>query len=170
MKNKKTVTVTTSMFKLDIYWNGPYISAQLAILIGLLATRLFANNEAVIRMCTIFLLIDLVVLLYLLLHGASIETSGTSGNEETPKETMDVKVSHEAKPKEEKPKSRSKKSEIHNKVPVPNPSPTAVQKPVPEVKPELSVEEKISQSPNIKSLGDMTEEDWEAVFNMGGDE
>ena len=184
MKDNKLITVTTRMFTLELYWNFAYVSTQLAILIGLLAVRFFAKDDAVIRMCTVFFILNIIVILFLLLQGASVAISDASESKDVPKESMNVKVESSSDKKVEKKSEKKSSGEIRNKVPVPNPTPktaepvestnksTATSVPVPSV-PVPSVSkpstDNTKERSSVRSISEMTESDWEELFEMRGD-
>lgn len=166
MKKRKTITISTNLFELKIHWNGVAVSAQIGLLIGLFLVRIIARNVVVQKMCFIFFLIDMFVIIFMLISGASIsiEDAGESKNAKVEKSSLDVSVDHthkEESPAPGKAKAKSK-GEIHNKVPIPNPQPvktesTATPQPV----------EPVSKSNTpVKNFADMTEEDWDKIFNM----
>ena len=169
MKKRKTVTISTNLFELKIHWNGVVISTQIGLLIGLFLVRIFTRSVGVQKMCFIFFLIDIFVILFMLFSGASIsiEDAGDSKEDKVEKSSLDVSVDHTHKEDLTTPgKSKAKsKGEIHNKVPIPNPQP---------VKPESTSTAqpvKTESTPNmsIKSFAEMTEEDWDRAFNMEDD-
>lgn len=190
MKGKKVINIKTSAFELTINWNGPLVTTQIAILLGLVLIRVFARNDAVVRMCTVLLIIDILVILFTFLFGLKATTS-EEGDKKPEKETMDIEVNSDKEKKEDKTEKIKKtkyvvtsKGEIKNKVAIPNPSASRhgrqmgiVNKPQPkpvetkeeEVKilePEMTVESPVSASPtSIK----MEECDWDSLFSMEDD-
>lgn len=163
MKNNKTIKVSTRFLELKIFWNGAYVSSQLAILIGLLVVKLFARDNSVSKLCAIILILDLISILFIAMQGASIdvESEENSNNSES---NLDVKVEHSNKGNTSKTVNKPNKSNnvIRNKVPVPvkdgsNNSDNAKPK-----------QETIKRS-NVRELKDMTEDDWKELFDMGGD-
>ena len=142
MKKRKLVTITTGMFELTLFWNGLYVSLQATVFLGLLAILLFSQKTATKRMCLVFLLIDIVAMLFVLLNGISVVVEDYDENATPKKETLDIDVSSgdstkSEEPKNEEPKKPAKKSkgkksaEIRNKVPIPNPQPPKNDRPAP---------------------------------------
>lgn len=163
MKNNKTIKVSTRFFELKIFWNGTYVSSQLAILIGLLVVKLFARDNSVSKLCTIILILDLISILFIAMQGASIDAESEE-NSNNSASNLDVKVEHSNKSNTSKTVNKPNKSNnvIRNKVPVPvkdgsNNSDNAKPK-----------QETIKRS-NVRELKDMTEDDWKELFDMGGD-
>lgn len=185
MKDKKTIKISTNFFELNIFWNGTYISSQLAVVIGLLAVKLFARNSYVSKLCTILLLADLIVILFLLLQGASVTTEDRSGKtEEKPDNNLDVKVEHNKSSSKHESSSKQKSSSnvIKNKVPIPTSNSTsstcAPPVPVPVVPVPVtpaathtgnSKHSELINRDNVRELKDMTEDDWKDLFEMKGD-
>ncbi len=137
MKKKKLVTITTGMFELTLFWNGLYVSLQATIFLGLLAILLFAQKTATKRMCLVFLLLDVAVLLFVLLNGISVVVEDYDKSSTPKKESLDIDVSSSDSAKSEEPKVASQKkparksAEIRNKVPIPNPQPPKNDRPAP---------------------------------------
>lgn len=151
MKKKKLVTITTGMFELTLFWNGLYVSLQATIFLGLLAILLFAQKAATRRMCVVFLLLDLAVMLFVLLNGISVVVEDYDENTSPKKETLDIDVSSSDSAKSEEPKAEQQKkpagkskgrksAEIRNKVPIPNPQPPKNDRPAPATAETKSVE------------------------------
>lgn len=175
MKKRKTVKITTSMFELQMFWNSGYVSAQIAILIGLLSVRLFAQSVAVKRFCLVILLFDILLLVYLLMRNASVVVADTDSCVTKEKEKLDVSVTTTAASAEVKDKQTSGSkhhTEIHNKVGVP----TVEQETVKTDLVQQSIgNEHSADVPNaieepvekkVKNVEEMTAEDWAAIFNM----
>ena len=163
MKEKKTVIVTTNLFQLKIYWNGLYVSAQIAVLIGIALIRLFAQQDSVKLFCIVALLGDLAAVLFVLLNGAKVQMCDGDVIEDTPKDTLDISVEGNKKPKQ-KPKQsvhNNNESVIRNKVETPNPPVTPVQE-------EPVVQEPAAPISSVTKMEDLTVEDWEQLF--GGDD
>lgn len=182
MNDKKTYKITTNLFELKIFWNGKLFSTQVCIGLGLLLLKLFSTSDAVSRMCTIFIILDIASMLVSLFIGASIETvdesKGEVSNDKPVKEDLDVTVEH-SKPtkssKEEKKKSSKRSNEIRNKVPIPNPTPvktetgktteaSVVNAETPRVDTSKSVDN--TEERKVKPVDEMTAEDWEELFKM----
>lgn len=162
MKDKKTINITTSLFKLTVFWNGMYVYAQVAILIGLLLVRLFARQDTVKSFCLVAFLGDLLVVAYILFKDAKVSIE--DGHIDTAdKEQLDITVEH-TKSMKNKGVAPKKEAVIHNKVGTPNPTPvTPAPEPVPAVEP-------VAQKPDvhestIKNLDDLSAEDWENLFS-----
>lgn len=187
MKDKKTIKISTNFFELNIFWNGTYISSQLAVVIGLLAVKLFARNSYVSKLCTIVLLADLIVVLFLLLQGASVTTEDRSEKTEgKPDSNLDIKVEHNkgSDKHEGSSKQKSSSSVIKNKVPIPTSNSTSSTSipPVPVPVPVVPVpatpttshtgnskDPELINRNNVRELKDMTEDDWKDLFEMKGD-
>ena len=157
---RKVIKISTNLFDLHIKWNGALASIEGAILIGTFFLKLFSDNPAVDRLCVIILLFNALALVVSVLIGMKVtvedETVSMKG-------TMDTTVEKRAVVNEKAPVPKSSGTrEIRNKVPVPN---KPKSEPVMEdAKVETSSAE--SESASVKTLDQMTEQDWEALFKM----
>lgn len=153
MSKRKILHINTGMFSLDIYYNGVYVGAQVTIFIGLAAMRIFAQNDAVHKMCTVFFIIDMLALLIIFFNGASVSLEDASAEKDAPaKEDLNVEVEHKKseEKKEEKPKKGEKEKEqvIKNKVPIPVQAPP---------KPEVNAD-------GFQKMEDMDTSDWADIL------
>lgn len=173
MMDNKTITITTNLFKLEIYWNGKAVSAQLAIFIGLLAVSVFAQEQDIVNFMLVILFIDIVAVLYMLFKGANIDVVNEDGTK-VEKSVMQTKVDNtttgQQSEQEVKKPGPKPSGTINNKVPIPNPTtqqapnpipPQPVQQPVVETPPQPPMEE-----PKVKSIDDLSPEEWDDLFNM----
>jgi len=153
----KDITLYTGAFDLTIHWNASLVATHLAILVGVIATLIFAKQPEVVALCRLVLLIDVLVIGYSVLKGAYTETKDAGGNPQKKappkKEKLDVEVKSETKDKpvkeEEKPKQRKPKEEvIRNKVPIP----TATKADNP--------------TPRVVRAEELSDEDWDDLFRM----
>ena len=170
--DNKTITITTNLFKLEIYWNGKAVSAQLAIFIGLLAVSVFAQEQDIVTFMVIILLIDIVAVLYMIFKGANIDVVNEDGSK-VEKSVMQTKVEStgETQPQKQQVNKPGPKPSgtINNKVPIPNPTvrptpnpiPPQQENPVVETPPQPPMEE-----PKVKSIDDLSPEEWDDLFNM----
>lgn len=192
MKSKKSIRIATHCFELTVHWNGGYLLAQVAIILGLSLTRLFSRHDAVDRMCMIFLLIDAFVILFSLLYGFHVESVDGESNDIPKKESINIDIRSTDKEKKlegvsEKQSKSAKKpvketsGEIKNKVAIPNPSASrhgrqmsAVRKSVSEsvdhtvgsIKVEPA-KDPIQESTKVQpSTPSMEEIDWASIFSM----
>ena len=139
---------------------------QGAILFGVLMLRLFSKNENVNTLCITILLFDLAVILFILLSGLKISIEDANAPTETQKPVSEV--NRRAMPKQSEPvKKNSAPKQINNKVPMPS-TQQKVEKPQPvqEEKPQPAPQTDMSN----KSVEEMTEADWEALFKMDDEE
>lgn len=168
MKSNKTITITTNLFKLQLFWNGAIMSLQLGFLIGILALSLFAQSDAVRKLCVVALLLDVIICLFVIINGAtmSIDDAEKSDTGNVVKESMDVTIDRNKKSSvSDKPTSTRKSNEIRNKVPVPNPQPPAESSNVTQQSTPVK-EESAKEQSTMKPVEEMTEQDWEELFKM----
>ena len=141
---------------------------QGAILFGVLMLRLFSKNENVNTLCITILLFDLAVILFVLLSGLKISIEDASAPNEVQKPVSEV--NRKAMPKQTEPtKKSSTPKQINNKVPTPSTQQKVEKsepKPVQEEKPQPTTQTDMSN----KSVEEMTEADWEALFKMDDEE
>lgn len=167
---RRVLNINTNMFNLVIYYNKSYVGVQLAIFAGLLLISLFSRAEVVDQMCLIILIFDIIVLLFILLNGASvqwedldIETADDNCEVKQPQDTtpMDVKIDHTKKSKSNTTESNQV---INNKVPIPDDTITPAQVVEEPVKSETSI-----AGVKIKNVSEMTSSDWDEVFGSLND-
>jgi uncharacterized membrane protein YraQ (UPF0718 family) len=168
MKKKKIITITTKLFQLKIFWNGMYVSLQIGVLIGLLAIRLFSQQETVHRFCLLALIIDILAIFIGSLSRASIKSedgvllnTSTQTSDYQEKETMDVEVKHMKSAEKSNTKSKTvttSNAVIHNKVGAPVTTPESA-------KEEINSEPQKTEEKSMKPVEEFTEEDWENLFN-----
>lgn len=168
MKSNKTITITTNLFKLQLFWNGTIMSLQLGFLIGILALSLFAQSDAVRKLCVVALLLDVIICLFVIINGAtmSIDDAEKSDTGDVVKESMDVTIDRDKKSSvSDKTTSTRKSNEIRNKVPVPNPQQPAESSNVTQQSTPVK-EESAKEKTTMKPVEEMTEQDWEELFKM----
>lgn len=171
---RRVLNINTNMFNLVIYYNKSYVGVQLAIFAGLLLISLFSRTEVVDQMCLIILIFDIIVLLFILLNGASIqwedldiETADDKCEVKQPQDTtpMYVKVDHTKKSKSNTTESNQV---INNKVPIPNDTITPVHETAPAVEELVKPETPIAGA-QIKNVSEMTSSDWDEIFGSLND-
>jgi len=188
MSNRKTIKVSTNFFELKIYWNAKLVSTHIGILLGLFALRLFSTKDAVLKLCTVFIIIDLVSLLISLLVGSSIEEIDEDKNDEIPIKkdkmgtTIDSKNNNNPhkdtdtqKSSNGKKRGRPQSNVIKNKVPIPNANsnqgssntslPVKTEDKI-DVNKSSIAETPKDDLPKAKPVEEMTAEDWEELFKM----
>lgn len=132
MKDKKTFEFKTGFFELRIFWNGPLMSLQFTILIGLIALAIFSDSESVKSLVKIILMLDIVAMLFYMFSGGKstdaegvVEHKDVVEGEPGSENVEDVKVDIEHKGKKDKKKDtrtvKDTEGEIKKKVPIPNP-------------------------------------------------
>lgn len=127
MKDKKTLEFKTRAFEVRVFWNGPLMSLQLAVVIGALAMLLFTDSEAVRSLIKTGLLVDAIALLFYMITEASpskdeVSTESVTEHAEVTKEELDVEVKHERSKKDDKAIVKEVKGTINKRVPIPNPN------------------------------------------------
>ena len=166
MTQTKLVTITTGLFELTIFWNGIYVSIQSTIFLGLFAILFFSTEPATKRMCIVFLVIDLIVVLFLLLNHASVTVEDyvpkKSENKVSSVRKESIDISTDTSSATDHSSVTEVSGEIKNKVAMPNqqsPKESAHKDPTEAVQNNIDA---ISDS--MKPVDDMDETDWDSLF------
>ncbi len=174
MNSKKDITITTSAFTITIHWNGQVVSAQLAILVGVILLKLMSHNSDVSVLCNVLLLLDFISILACLFMGGKVSTDGEKG--ESKKQPEQTSVEEPAKKEIKNVSKHSSTSEkdrtIKKKVPIPEQKGVVTQEapiheePTAETKNEPNpVEQPTSEDKEEKPVSEMTEEEFNNLFN-----
>lgn len=171
---KKVIKITTNAFDLTIRWNAAKVGMVASIIFGAIMIRLFSHNSNAGKLVFVVLLFGIVVALLSLLGGIHVEV--TDGNGESKSATdVPTEVRREAKPQpRQATPSRKSSGTINNKVGVPTTQqqvepPTQQPKPEPKTEPQPAASESAPQPEKNfanKSIDEMTDEDWDALFKM----
>lgn len=182
MKATKTVYIDTGLFSIQFNWNGKVVGLHTGVFIGLIALMIITREMPIHKLCVTFFVIELLVLLVLLFRGFNMYVEDNSAEpakekekkaEAPKKESLDVEVDRTKKPEKSETKNKTKKEEvINNKVPIPeaaiSPKPTPEEKAEPAHAAEAPADDrdKVIDDLTAKFCNqEMTEADWDALFN-----
>lgn len=161
--NKKRIW-TNKYFRIEFY-NLGLLSIQFTILVGLLAISLFATHVAIERFCVVMMVLDALCFLIVLIRSSEFTTEEESATP-TKSDSVDVEIDHKSTKKQEKKpvkKSSDKDNVISNKVPVPVPTAVPEKSDTPETvsKPDVA-----KGTVPTKKFSEMSDEDWDNIWNM----
>ena len=182
MKATKTVYIDTGLFSIQFNWNGKVVGLHTGVFVGLTALTIITREMPIHKLCVTFFVIELLVLLVLLFRGFNMYVEDGSeapakepnkNKEPQKKESLDVEVDRTKKSEKSETKPNNKKEEvINNKVPIPNaPAQPKVEAPATETtpaaeEPPTADKDKVIDDLTAKFCNqEMTEEDWDALFN-----
>lgn len=165
MKSKKVIEIKTAVFELKIFWNGTLVASQGTILLGILLLRIFTQAEAMKALTILLLLLDLFAVLFIAFAHSTIEVKDNVDKPNVDKPNKQSKPSNNTKTvKPKEPPKPTAKDRLANAKPA--------QKQNTESTVDSNTESKVENKPagSVTLLDELSDEDWDALFNFDSEE